>query len=223
MTTLLCTDLDGPIINCEERYHRVYCDCVREFGGNALEQPKYWSLKRQRVKEADILRLSGVDESGLEPCNALRIARIEQKEYLAVDTLQKDILAILAGLRPLFSGLFCITLRKNETALREQLRSLGIDRCFDAVLTGYNETEPGWKIKADLLRRHIGMTARIDGGWFVGDTETDLLAGRALGLQTAAMINGIRTEEYLRSRTPDLVVASLQEFAEHVRTGATYL
>lgn len=219
MNLLLCTDLDGPVINCEERYHRVYCDCVREFGGSPLEKSEYWSQKRQRVKEADILRISGVKERAVEPCCALRIARIEQKNYLALDTLQEDVFAVLAGLRPFFSSFFCITLRRNEITLREQLHSLGIDRCFEAVLTGCSEAEPGWKVKVDLLRRHVATLAGINGGWFVGDTETDLIAGRSLGLQTAAVTSGIRTEEYLRSHHPDLVVRSLREFAMHVQTG----
>ena len=47
------------------------------------------------------------------------------------------------------------------------------------------------------------------GDFFAGDTATDILAGRALGIFTVAVCDGIRDEAFLRKLAPDYIIPSL--------------
>ena len=66
---------------------------------------------------------------------------------------------------------------------------------------------------ADYLKRH-GLDA--DGSWMIGDTEADVGAGKIVGLQTVAVLTGIRDAEHLRRAKPDYLLDDIRGLAELV-------
>lgn len=104
-----------------------------------------------------------------------------------------------------------VTLRHDPEALRWQLEGLGLRPLFSRVLStpavaGLGEQG---RTKADLVREALG--AQRFEGWFVGDTATDILAGRELGLKTAAVTFGIRTAAEFAPLAPDRLLADPAE------------
>jgi phosphoglycolate phosphatase-like HAD superfamily hydrolase len=45
----------------------------------------------------------------------------------------------------------------------------------------------------------------------VGDTETDICAGKMLGLMTIGVLNGIRTNHLLEEMDADVIIPSIME------------
>ena len=43
----------------------------------------------------------------------------------------------------------------------------------------------------------------------IGDTETDIMAGKQLGLRTVGVLSGIRTREHLEAAGADVVLSSI--------------
>jgi phosphoglycolate phosphatase-like HAD superfamily hydrolase len=137
---------------------------------------------------------------------AEKLTLIESPEYLAHDRLQAGTSSIL----PLIAARYqivIVTLRHSRRNLLGQLEALGIAGGFTAVLSDPAAGRQGWETKRDLVGA-AGIPTTSD-DFFAGDTETDILAGRALGVRTVAVCNGIRDEAHLRGLAPDLILPSL--------------
>jgi phosphoglycolate phosphatase-like HAD superfamily hydrolase len=209
-------DLDGPILDVSDKYYRLYLTIIEEFGGQPLTKAEYWELKRQRISEFVILRLSGLtgDETDF---TSLRRSRIEQKEYLTYDRVWPEAEEALRKLHFAELPLVLVTLRHNAEALAWQLDQLRIDQFFSRILS-----TPAVEGAKDQAGTKTGMIMNILGmgpleGWFVGDTETDILAGRELGVRTAAVTFGIRTIDKLLSFSPDRIISVPGELDNLVR------
>jgi phosphoglycolate phosphatase len=55
-----------------------------------------------------------------------------------------------------------------------------------------------------------------EGEWMVGDTEHDVLAGKAAGLKTYAVSWGSHGEKRLASACPDVLAGTLDGLLEHL-------
>ncbi len=197
-------DLDGPILDVAPRHHRVYGDIVTSLGGTPLSLDEFWVAKRHRVPDREILARSGLAE--VADYGERKRKVIEDLAYLRLDRLQPDVPEMLRqiGLR---YRVVLVTLRQSASALREQLDNLGVDRFFTHILSAPADRRSGWETKLEMVRG-AGLTGTPP-GFFAGDTETDILAGRALGMATVAVCNGIRDEALLRCVSPDWVIPTL--------------
>ncbi|MBE2213389.1 MAG: HAD family hydrolase [Opitutaceae bacterium] len=204
-------DLDGPILDVSRKYYRVYSTVVRELNGIPLTQDCYWQRKRERDQDTAILRDSQVPESKLQEFRDRRRALIETADYWQYDTAWPEVQAVLTGL-PQPPPIVVVTLRNQPHALHAELRALGLDRLFAKVLSVSGDAGHGdrHEAKVALVRDQFG---RLRDGWFVGDTETDLRAGEALGLARLAVTFGIRTEALLQRENPNFIARSPAELA----------
>jgi phosphoglycolate phosphatase len=198
-------DLDGPLLDVSERYYRVYAFILQEQGFRPIEKERYWELKRQTVPEREILALSRAEQM-LDGYIARRLALIESDAFMMFDRLQAQALSVLRRLKQ-FHSLVLVTLRSRREQLEKQLQRLGLLHLFTVVLSSGEQTKPRWRIKVNLVRTKCSST--IIPGWFIGDTETDILAGRDLGLTTIAVKNGIRAERFLLAAQPHFIIENI--------------
>ena len=202
-------DLDGPILDVAERHHRVYADTVRELGGVPLVRGVFWEAKRQKTPELKILHQSGLIGANCESFQRLKLERIESEDYLRFDVIQPRVLSALQRLQGLHP-LVLVTLRNSRPFLERQLAELGLWSFFTLVLSGRESSQEGWRIKSGLIQTNFPTVACTD--WMVGDTETDILTGRHLGIRSVAVTNGIRSEALLQAMKPDLILPSAADF-----------
>lgn len=200
-------DLDGPILDVSERYYRVYADALEVLGAKAMDKQTYWDAKRRRVPDLEILKWSGAGEK-LQRFQEERDRRIESDEYLVWDQLQDGSLEVLESLQ-LQHTLVLVTLRSRGLQLEKQLNDLGVRQLFKAVLSSGDDLKPRWKIKYRLILEYLDGKCP-ETAWMIGDTETDVLAGRELGFRTVAIINGIRSKELLEQIRPDYLLGSVK-------------
>ena len=209
---ILCFDLDGVLLDVSEKYYRLYVDLMNELGGEPLSKWEYWRSKRDRVPEKAIAERSGLQGRWNE-YKRRRVDLIETVEYLNHDLTWPGIEEMLEGLRTK-SLVYLVTLRQSSDQLERQLAQLGLSRLFHGVLRALPEAgaENRGHVKAELVRKALGAGSRP--GWFVGDTETDLEAGRLLDLRTAAVTFGIRSEQLLGRLSPDVVLRTPKELVD---------
>ena len=110
--------------------------------------------------------------------------------------------------------LILVTLRTSRALLERQLATLALAALFSPVLSGRESDRERWRIKSDLIREVFPSCGPAD--WIVGDTETDVLAGQHLGIRTAAVCNGIRSEALLRALAPSRVLSSTADLLEAI-------
>lgn len=204
-------DLDGPILDVSRRHFLVYSDIVKSFGATPIEFADFWSAKRHKVPDVKILSRSGVADFAAE-YTVRKLQLIEADEYLELDQLQEGALKTLALIKEHYF-LVLVTLRRSRPSLERQLRRLGVDRYLDQMLTSGDEEAieggQGWRVKCQLVRSAGLSTGSSD--FFVGDTETDILAGKSLGTRTVAVLNGIRDEHFLLDLNPTFAVAGIDK------------
>jgi phosphoglycolate phosphatase len=96
------------------------------------------------------------------------------------------------------------------------LEALGVGTRFRAVVTGDDGLKPD---PAPIQAALRAMGARSSDTWVVGDGVQDVLAGRAAGCKTAAVLKGFTEEDRLRSAGPDIILGSLAELVPFLQLG----
>lgn len=205
-------DLDGPVLDVSERYHRLHCDVVLARGGRPLDREAYWQAKRDQVPESQILAHAGLTPASAAEAAAQRLLEIETPGYLRLDRPWPWTAAVLEELAR-FAPLVLVTLRRHPDRLASQLDDLGLRRRFDQVVAGAGDDTP--EAKAGLLR--AGGWDAAAGSVLVGDTEMDVAGGRALGFHTVALRCGIRSPARLETWTPDALLDDLRDVPGHLR------
>lgn len=200
-------DLDGPLLDVSDKYYRVYADILQERGYTPVAKSIYWRAKQLKISDREILAQSGASDIVVR-YQAERNSRIETDRYLALDRLQEGTITTLQSLSAHYR-LVLVTLRSSPTQLDSQLKKTGLAPFFEAILTtGGHGIFPRWLVKQRLIVERFAED--LSGGWFIGDTETDILAGNDLGLSTIAVLSGIRTRELLSICRPQWTIASIR-------------
>ncbi|MBI5491870.1 MAG: HAD family hydrolase [Deltaproteobacteria bacterium] len=201
-------DLDGTILDVSLRYYRIYSDALKALGGESVGMEAYWEMKKERVPED---RIAGLEGAAFEKYSAERTAKMESAEYLALDTLLDGACDTIRGLSESHE-LFIVTMRKKRGLLIDQLVGLGVYGSFTGVFNAGENSDP-LGAKASAMRSFNAVPGR---DIMVGDTEIDIRAGKASGLQSCAVLTGIRSERLLRLENPDFVIDSINQLSRSV-------
>jgi len=211
----LFIDFDGTLADISRRHYAVYSTCLKEFGGTPLSQSSYWALKRDDTSWATILAKSGLDPEVEAAFLQGFIPLIESKEMLGMDTLLPGAKRFLEEASSI-GTLWLVSLRRNREQLLWQLDQLGITGYFKAVLTGHSETKEGVLLKK---AEEISRATTVDSNdIIIGDTDSEIAAGTQLGIRSFAVDTGIRSTTFLTSKHPTVLLHSLGDVMEKIRT-----
>lgn len=213
--SLLLFDFDGPILDVRLKYHRVYSTILEENGYKPLAIDAYWDFKRNKIPDLDILFRSRA-EGFLEKYWALREEKIETIPYLDLDSLQNQVSAVFERLTENYDVVL-VTMRASEAGVRYQLRKSGLEKFFKEVLCSganpdlHRANRSKWEIKHAMISKFLIRENRHPRSIraMIGDTETDVRCGQAIGCMSVAVDCGIRTSELLAKECPDAIIPDL--------------
>jgi phosphoglycolate phosphatase-like HAD superfamily hydrolase len=200
-------DLDGTIFDVSEKIYLVYRDILANFDAKILQKDEYLRLKREKTPlDAILKKTSAGDLRG--QFEKLWDGLIESDHYLDFDKLvpkAKETLATLGGK----FDLVLVTLRNNELGLEKELEKNGLKKIFRAVLVASGRgRENKHKLKSKMIS---GLDISGRKCAIVGDTETDILAGKDLKIKTVAVCGGMRRREFLAAYNPDFLLNNISE------------
>ncbi len=236
-TTVFC-DFDGPIVDVSDRYYRTYTLALadtqlfyREFSpelrvdsslcGYALSKEQFWQMKQNRTPDREIALRSGLSEEKIDFFLARVVKIVNRPDLLQQDKIQAGAGWALNLLRAEGAKLILVTLRDRleATYILEQhgLRHLftGIYGTDDSQAAYQNYAE----IKTILLERAIQENSpqvNQNDAWMIGDTEADIVAGKAMGIPTIGLTCGIRSYQQLSQLQPTLIETDLRSAAYYL-------
>jgi len=223
--TVFC-DFDGPLVDVSERYYCTYrqaLDATRAayasdaIGLTPLTKEQFWQRKCERTCDLEIALRSGLQVEHV----SYFVERVKQyvnhPDLLGKDRFHPGVDLALALLHSQGARLVVVTLRHQEQ-VRAMLQSHGLLRLFAGIYgasasgAAYrNNAEHKKALLAQALAEHPSENAYV-----VGDTEADLLAAKAAGMPTIALLCGIRSHSYLQQYAPDSILSNLLEAANHL-------
>lgn len=197
-TRTIFFDLDGVLLDGSIRSYKTYAIIVKELGGVVMPIARYMPLKRAKTTIDVILKISKIqDKSG--QFNKRWLELIESEAMMKHNRLYDDVHEVLSQLS-IGSKLHLITLRNNRALLIAELKRNKLFPYFEEVISTTN----GQRDKAILLREFASP-----GDVIIGDSETEIRAGKALGITTIAATTGFRNYRLIKKEKPDFIIRKL--------------
>ena len=195
-------DLDGTLIDSKLRLYRLFQDLAP---ASSLSYSDYWDLKQNKISNQTILSEKlGFESSEISCFLEEWMMLIEETEYLDLDECFPSIHEVLGGLRG-DAKLYVCTARQYPQKATEQLKRLNLLPFFEKVLVTEQRLE-----KKELIAQEVKQKTSDD--WMVGDTGSDVLCGKALGMKTCAVLSGFLNKTSLAGYKPDRLLESVADF-----------
>ncbi|NJR38075.1 MAG: HAD family hydrolase [Leptolyngbyaceae cyanobacterium CSU_1_4] len=230
--TLFC-DFDGPIVDVSERYYSTYqlgLAEIQSFYRSAgvslpvriLSKEQFWQMKQERTPDVEIAMRSGLQGQQIEHF-LQRVTRIvNQPTLLHQDQLQPGVRWALALLQAQGVRLVLVTLRCQLQA-KQMLQSYGLAHIFSEIW-GAQDSNAAYSNQSDHKTQLLGKAiANLSWAnhlpahaWMLGDTEADILAGKAMSISTIAVSCGIRSHNYLQKLQPTCIHTDLLSAVHHL-------
>lgn len=199
-------DLDGVLVDPYPKYYKIHLLLTRKYSLEPLSYKDYVKSKQNKLPELfylkDLKKENYIQE---------RLSLLEHPKFLSLDPLYFDTKTTLETLKKK-NKFFLITVRKNRKELLKQLKNLDIFSYFEKIYSSKSNqlTKPPKKVKEELLLPAL-LKNKAGKSIIVGDTEADILAGKHYAMLTVAIVNRLRTKEFVFSLKPDFTINSIGE------------
>jgi HAD superfamily hydrolase (TIGR01509 family) len=124
------------------------------------------------------------------------------------DSILKSISANISRI-----GMVTSTQRKYLKIKMQPLQHAGVEKLFEVIIT--SDDVPNRKPDPDPL---IECARRLDVNpnkcVYVGDTRTDIKAGKAAGMKTVGVLTGFDDYDMLAKESPDAIIDSIRNLVE---------
>jgi HAD superfamily hydrolase (TIGR01509 family) len=204
-------DLDGTIVDSTEAYLEAAKTAFEAMGQEppvaraALEIPRRMELKQpiNDIVKGDPKKFLG----------------LYLKTYYASTTEKtKPIPGVKDALKALSSKakLALITMRRvPRQTVTAELESFGVAQYFAHVITALDTRKPKPSPEA-LIKAVQAIDVQICDCLMVGDSVSDVRAGKAAGVGTVAVLSGLFSCEELAREKPDLILKDAAKLPSHV-------
>src|SRR3989344_5707691 len=197
-------DLDGTLLDISAKCYQAHKHAASLTGVSSLPFNKYWSAKRNRIPERQLIDFS--DEDSFQKYETLRIGSLEDVNFLKYDAPFPWVRQLLRNLKK--NNLFLVTARRNPKLVVDQLKDHKLDIFFNKIIV----TSGGEPVESKVrLIKKVGVES---GDLIIGDTEADILVARELELTSIAVYSGIRTKKFLKRNNPDFLVKNAWDYFE---------
>src|SRR5262245_47752770 len=213
----LLFDLDGTIIDSRSDLARSVNLTLADLGRRPLDESQIagfvgdgvWVLIRRCLTATDLNH----EEAGSDlHRQGLALLRKHYSEQMLVQThLYPNVRETLSRFDD--KRIALVTSKECDFA-RELLEHFGLMPYFDCIIGGDTlvERKPDPKPVLEAIARLSGSPARAV---MVGDSENDVIAGKAARALTCAVTYGFRTREQLLGTSPDVVIDGFDQLQEY--------
>jgi phosphoglycolate phosphatase/pyrophosphatase PpaX len=199
-------DLDGTIVDSKEAYLEAAKTAFESMGQKPPEKKVALEIPKRLEQGLLIDDLVGIETR--------RFLDVYLKEYSsAPKTRTKPVPNIQPTLNALSKRvkLALITMRYvPKNTVTEELEQFGLAKCFTHILTALDTLKPKPSPEA-LIKAITAMDVSMCDCVIVGDSVTDIQAGKSAGAMTVAVLSGLFSRKELANKHPDLILKNATE------------
>ena len=203
-------DLDGTIVDSKEAYLDAAMETFSAFGQKLLEQKTAFEIPKRFELGVPLDDLTqGIDVDGF--------CEVYLKAYYAATAIRsKPFPHVADALEELLKkARLALTTRrripKNEVV--EQLERFGLSKYFEVIMTGVDAACP--KPSPETIvkcSKEMGLSPTTC--MVVGDSITDIEAGKNANTRTVAVLSGIFSRKELERANPDLILVNVMDLPD---------
>jgi HAD superfamily hydrolase (TIGR01509 family) len=205
-------DLDGTIVDSKEAYLEAARTAFQAFGKEPLDAKAALEIPRRLERKQPI--------SDLIKGNTRKFLDVYLRTYYSITAEKtKPIPNISTTLKNLSkkAKLALITMRSvPKQAVTAELKHFGIAKYFTHIVTALDTAEPKPSPEA-LIKCVKAMDIQICDCIIVGDSISDIKAGKAAGTETVAVLSGLFSREELAKERPDLILKDVTALPKFIR------
>ena len=198
-------DLDGTIVDSKEAYLDAAIETFSTFGQKLREQKAAFEIPKRFEL--------GVPLDGLtQGINVDSFCEVYLKAYYAATDIRSKPFPHVADAleKLLMKARLALTTRRHvpENEIVKQLERFALSKYFEVIVTGVDTASPKPSPETILkCSRELGVS--ITDCMVVGDSTTDIEAGKNAGTRTVAVFSGIFSREELQKANPDLILPNV--------------
>lgn len=230
-STIFC-DFDGPIVDVSERYYMTYrqglehMQAMTDGGAGSiryLSKAQFWTFKQNRIPDRQIAHWSGLEGPQIDGFLDLVSGLVNHPSLLSYDQMQANAYAGLSIFQQCGVRVVLVTLRPPDQVMQflAQHRLEGGISDLYGMPTAQAVYQNHAHHKIERLQSAMANQKRLgynlQHAWMIGDTEADIMAGQALGIETVAVTCGIRSQSYLQSFRPTHLMPDLWTAAQRLQ------
>ena len=204
-------DLDGTIVDSREAYLEAAKTAFRTIGQEASEAATAMEIPKRLEQNQSI--------DDITRGNTKRFLAVYLKTYYAITEFKTkpipNVQATLAALQEK-AKLALITMRYvPKTAITKELQQFGLAQYFTHIVTALDAHKPKPSPEA-LIATVKAMDVQICDCVIVGDSVSDVKAGKAAGVKTVAVLSGLFSHGELAREHPDLILKDVTQLPNHI-------
>ena len=194
-------DLDGTIVDSREAYYEAARIAFQKMGQKLPEKETLLELPRMLERKQSINDVIEVDVQKFLPVYLDAYYAISAEKTMPFPNVSVTLKALSSKAK-----LALVTMRAfpKENILKE-LEDFGIAKYFTYVVTALDTDKPKPSPEA-LMKCMEVLDVQMRDCVIVGDSISDVRAGKAAGSKTVAVLSGIFSHEELAEEKPDLII-----------------
>jgi HAD superfamily hydrolase (TIGR01509 family) len=208
----LFLDLDGTLVDSREAYYEAARIAFHELGQEMPEKEAFLEIPRKLERKHPISDVIKGDSN--------KFLSVYLNTYYSITTEKTRLLPNVSTTMEALSTkakLALITMRAfPKKAIIKELEGFNIARYFTCVVTALDTDKPKPSPEA-LLKCVNALNVQMCDCAIVGDSISDIKAGKAAGSKTVAVLSGLFSRQELIEEKPDLIiedVTALPDFIE---------
>jgi phosphoglycolate phosphatase len=199
-------DLDGTIVDSKEAYLEAARTAFAAMGQKPPEKRVALEIPKRLEQGLRINDLVGYDARGFLDVYLETYYSVTKTKTTPVPNIQLALSVLSTRAK-----LALITMRYvPQTAVAQELEQFGLARYFAYVVTALDTVRPKPSPEA-LIKAVKALDVNMCDCVIVGDSVTDVRAGKSAGAMTVAVLSGLFSHEELDREHPNLILENASE------------